>query len=57
VGSRKGEDTSERPDEAEEEEEDMATEEGGFLPMASMEQEDEEANCSARLNKGDIVEI
>lgn len=30
----------------------MATEEGSFLPTASTEQEDEEANCSARLSKG-----
>jgi hypothetical protein len=28
-----------------------------WVPMARTEQGDEEANCSARLNKGDIVEI
>jgi hypothetical protein len=38
------EEWKERPEEAEEEEEDMAAE-GGFLPMASAEQGNEEANC------------
>ncbi|KAK1556140.1 hypothetical protein QYE76_059316 [Lolium multiflorum] len=44
----KGEDTVGKTRGGREEEEDMAAEEEGFLPMASTEQEGEEANCAVK---------